>query len=198
MKTKLTTSTEIINKLREIVNLLNYGLQEVDNQWLLQETDPKAKLKKVFISEVTDTNCAFKLDGENPNHICLYLNKSAEFVHQGCDGIIFTEFEGKPYIIFCEMKSEFPKEKDYKPQFINALCFVDYLEVLLKRFYDYDFSNFKKQFILFYYSKENTPMQNFGSKHKSVAIDEKHKVRNFPNSKTEENYLSLSEILRHK
>ncbi len=192
----MATPNEVIEKLCQIIDLNEFAIQEVDNQWVLIEKDVSAKLKKVFISPVTNPNCAFKLDGKNPNQISFYINRSAKLVNQGCDAIIFTFLENDYYILFCEMKSEFPKEKDYKSQFANALCFVDYLELMLKRHYNYDFQGFKKQFILFYYSKENTPMQNFGAKHRAVSIDNEYKVRPFPQNTINNNHVSLQELLR--
>lgn len=126
----------------------------------------------------------------------IYINRSAEFVNQGCDAIIFTFVENEYNILFCEMKSEFPKEKEYKPQFVNSLCFVDYLESMMQRHHQIDFKGFKKQFILFYYSKENKPMKNFGAKHKAVNIDDKYKIRPFPQQYFENNYISLDDLVR--
>jgi hypothetical protein len=119
------------------------------------ETDPGAKLKKVilegFANEVKFM--AFKL-GSPKLRMSQYLSKSQKKINKGCDAVIAAEISGNKYIFFCELKSDSPK--GYKDQFLSSHAFVDYIDSLIRKFYELSLGKFKKIYVLFT-SKKKLP-----------------------------------------
>ncbi len=192
-------TANILEKIREMIDQKVWLRTNTGNpSIILEENKPDAKLKKLEINHLPEHFFGFKLDFYEPNRISAYF-APIENINQGCDGILFVEFEEKRYIIFCELKSSDQGKKDYFPQFQNTNCFVDFLEILLKEYQNLDFQAFERKFILFYRDKSietSHALVNFRGKSVIIpAIRNQHKIRKFA-IKYSEHTLSLDEILR--
>ncbi len=114
----------------------------------LSEKDKNSEIRKVEITGFDSKCLAFRLDGlKKPYQTHLYLKKSAPDIHKGCDGVLIFRFNGKGYILVCELKSRYVRR--FENQFHSSSAFVDYLSSLVKRFGNGDMSGFKRRSVLF-------------------------------------------------
>ena len=115
---------------------------------IVKETSPGAKLKKIVLEGFTneDKFMAFQL-GAPKLRMSQYLNQSQKKINKGCDAVIAAEINGNGYIFFCELKSDSPKK--YKDQFLSSHAFVDYIDSLIRKFYEVSLEKFKKIYVLF-------------------------------------------------
>lgn len=120
----------------------------------LEEKEGKAKLKQVELRgfDVRQT-FAFKLDIPN-KRLSEYLNPSEPKINKGCDGIVFTVIHHQEYVFICELKSGKPSKEEYLLQFRNSRVFIEYIDALLREFYEVNSQNLVK-YILFDNKQKN-------------------------------------------
>lgn len=102
----------------------------------LKEESREATLKKVFLQELGENALVLfpeKGQGKDKRYSPL-LNKKPKSNHnKACDAVILCSHKDKHYQILCELKSGSPKGA--AEQFEATLCFLSYLDCLLRRLY---------------------------------------------------------------
>jgi len=125
-----------------------------EGEIVLEETDKKAKLKKVTLRGFdAKQTFAFKLDIKG-KRISEYLNPAHDKINKGCDGIIFTKIATQWYVFICELKSGKPKENEYLIQFRNTHVFVKFINALLEEYYNLT-ATFEVKYVLFDQMQQN-------------------------------------------
>ncbi|MBL0717043.1 MAG: hypothetical protein JJV89_03235 [Desulfosarcina sp.] len=113
------------------------------------ETDKNSKLKKVEIMGFTTEN-AIKFSFDGKKELSPYLSHSGNHL-KACDAVLLAEIDDQNYLLFIEMKSESINKCRISKQFASSLCFMDYCDSIMKRFYKSDLiDRCKKRFVVFY------------------------------------------------
>ena len=114
-----------------------------------RETGKNSKLKKVEIMGfATESAVRFSFDGKK--ELSPYLSHSGNHL-KACDAVLLAEIDDQKYLFFIEMKSESLNKDRICRQFASSLCFMDYCDSIVKRFYKRDLiPKCKKRFVVFY------------------------------------------------
>jgi hypothetical protein len=88
-----------------------------------------------------------------PSHVF----KSTKGECKRCDYIVLAPWKNDLYILYVEMKSLRPDNRDAIPQFKGADCFVTYCRALAERFHNMKISSCspEKRFVLIYVNDSN-------------------------------------------
>lgn len=140
--------------LNSLIDILHdkSEIKKCDETLIIKETDNHGKrdsLEKVTIINLNDVQiCSHKLDLYNP--ISPHLKKkNGKGINKGVDAFAIFNNENKKYILFFELKSTTFKTGEVANKFFASTAFVHHLDLLLEKFYDCSFSNYKAAAILF-------------------------------------------------
>jgi hypothetical protein len=89
--------------------------------FVMEEDDPKAKLRKIVIRDVPEGSLLLKMQRYAEPHDVF---KSTKGEWKRCDYIVLTLSGNDLYVLFIEMKSLRPDKRDAIPQFKGADCFI--------------------------------------------------------------------------
>jgi len=160
----------VIDNLKKLINNeVHIGIETEHGFFKIKETEPNAKLKEVKIEGIDiNSTFAFKLDYKD-YRLSQYLNPAEKDILKACDAIIFTIYEGKGYIFICELKSFDLKKNDVISKIKSSNIFLDYINAILKTFYEEsDFEFFKRKNVLFHRQK----LRKTGSRPKQMIEPE--------------------------
>jgi hypothetical protein len=124
------SNSDVISAIQKLLNPTQV-LPLRDSKIVIEEDGKQARLRKV---EIVIGGNAFSIKYDKcgfPGHT---LFAKHDHLHKACDAIAFCEVDEKPYILCCELKSSAPTRREAVQQFLNAHCFLDYLDVLLRRY----------------------------------------------------------------
>lgn len=120
----------------------------------LKETAADARLKRVVVSGIPDKALLLKPENfEEPRS----LFKGTHGERSRCDYLLMCMYNGKPILLFIEMKSsDRKKDREIAQQFKGAECLLDYCAAVLKRFRGEDvcFDAFEKRFVVLYCERQ--------------------------------------------
>ena len=71
-------------------------------------------------------------------------------MHRACDAVAFCVVSGEPYILCCELKSSEPTRHEATEQFQSAHCFLNYLDSLLKTYYNQSIAEWPRRYFVFH------------------------------------------------
>jgi hypothetical protein len=142
------THLAVFDEIKKIVRSTKFNCP-TDNCIQLEEQSVQATLRKLLIKGVGDSAFALKYDESGFPSKGFFVDSHAT-LHKGCDAIVFCELDGKPYILFCELKSSEPNDGKVKHQLLAANCFIECLSVILVEHCKKPaFSDWGKRFIVF-------------------------------------------------
>ena len=114
-----------------------------DRSVVLRENDPGATLKRLNVGCLgCDHLFAFTLDYRNPQNHPVPLTEHTSKTpsskwNKVCDGIFVWHVMGETQwrVLVCDLKSAKQHGSDWMDQLRSSACFVEYLFVVLRRFY---------------------------------------------------------------
>jgi hypothetical protein len=147
---------ETLKTIQSLLQIDKY--QVVNNDSLeIKEEGKQASLRKVQLIGVGQSAFAIQYDKCGFPGNALFAPHAT--LHRACDAIVFCEIEETPYILCCELKSTEPISEDTAVQFHNARCFLDYLDSILKQYYDGNtIDNWSRRYFVFH-DKEKTKLR---------------------------------------
>lgn len=152
----------------------NLKVKEIDNQ------NNGGKLKEVIITNISNMDlCSYKLDCHNP--ISKHISKSnTTGINRGVDAVVLLEIEEhQKHIFFIELKSFKVKENDVANKFFASTSFIHFVNRLMEKFYDENFSSYSASAILLSLKNSNNRLAKFGMRPDIPTFESK----NYTNSK---------------
>lgn len=138
-----------------VQNLLNSEkcIFPLDSAISIVETGKQATLKSISLVSTGQHALALKLDECGFPGQKVFIEKHE--MHRACDAIVFCLVEQEPYILCLEMKSTEPNRVDAAKQFKSAVCFLDYLDSLLRTFHGLSLDGWSRRYFLFHNQGKN-------------------------------------------
>ncbi|MDP8228319.1 MAG: hypothetical protein P9M15_02565 [Candidatus Electryoneaceae bacterium] len=117
-------------------------------QFELIEKDKSSKLPKVVVKCFQEDDAVLvRFDGKKAFSYHLAPGDHLK----NCDYVLVTNFDGKDYLIFIEMKSESINEEQIHMQLLSTQCFMEYADSILRLIKNTGFLKMcKKRFVVFY------------------------------------------------
>lgn len=114
-------------------------------QLIIKEDKPEAKnrLDKIYITDFKGKFACFIPDKSSPE-FCCFLEKGKP--QKACDSIIFTQYQGKNYIIICELKSG--SLAGVTTQLKNTKVIVDLLSSLCLNHHQINISEWNVRYVV--------------------------------------------------
>jgi len=129
--------------------VLHSGLVTAPSGDAVRLREPKSPMKEVVVKvENPDRTLVLRIDKAKVNG--LFQRGRGQL--KRCDYVIFTEIGGQRYLVFAEMKNKEDDGEEIVRQFKGAECLLDYVDSVLRRFYEESslLREYEKRFVLFY------------------------------------------------
>jgi hypothetical protein len=160
----------------------------------MEENDPNAKLRKIVIRDVPEGSLLLKMQQYAGPH---NVFKSTKGECKRCDYIVLTLSKNDLYVLFIEMKSSSPDNRDTIPQFKGADCFMTYCRAVAETFHDVAVSSCssEKRYILFYVNRSNK--RSMSHRPMKVVHSSPENMMKFPvgNKSTGEDFVMFEELV---
>lgn len=145
-KTDLETLDEALGILKGLVSdSCRTDAAPGQHQFTLIEKKEAAqgRLDKIHINNIKHSFSLFFPDKAKPA-LCAFLKDGK--TQKACDSIIATYYEGRFYLIVCEMKCG--RTQGVATQLKNTAAFVDLLVSLAQHHHEFDFSQWNRRYVV--------------------------------------------------
>ena len=160
----LTNALEAIKVLTSCVQADGSQVSHV----LLEEKDPKAKLKKLTISELDSSIIVLATDEgrKRSQLVCmspLFADDGHYDQNRACDAVFIRKSEDGYHICYVDLKSDSPS--GFEGQFKSTQCFMGYVRALSASLCQQPISIIRERYVVFHTDSSNAKC--FGKKTKT-------------------------------
>ncbi|MFM2111581.1 MAG: hypothetical protein RLZZ271_241 [Pseudomonadota bacterium] len=138
---------ETFEKIKELLQSDKWQVC-ADSTLTIEEKGRQATLKAVHVASVGADAFSIKYDECGFPGTAMFAPHGS--LHRACDAIAFCLVEDVPYILCCELKSSEPARHEVAEQFRSAHCFLDYLDSLLRHYYQSGIKNWSRRYFVFH------------------------------------------------